>query len=521
MSYSVPQPQNTSGKWIYSTTLNTMVFVADKLNNETPVFVNSQANPFVAPEPQRMEKCTTTMPLVQATSVVSFDLEPENKLCVVPQSVISCLPTDPVSRTSSVEREPTPTVNSSHKRSAVPVPEPTKTVDTTVVDVPAEPIEFPGLPTSGVVRSRHTSASSSVTDSGMTSVSRCTPSVKDFPTLGKDVSSRRCDRSRSTSVSSVRSNVSRNSSTRAYDTVYQNLKTNQKTKFVVLIRDTVLREGSAMDSKQLRIIYANTVLKINMTQFVFTMHQGMERKRVQVVAPFQGWISVETAKGKLFSDYEHKGSKTRASMNFAGKSRDGEIPRVVMPAKFNGAECSTHTALVCIPPKKFWPRIEAIRKKNDGDFERWMPHINLFFPFIANSYRNDDLTDFTEEVLRPICSQMKPFKVNLNKFSTYGRGKRCEVAVGPDRVNGFVALFKSIQESLPKTVAKRNRGFYKPRLTLGQFNKRSVDRYVQNAEESWRSIPWKVDRVYVVEKTHTTPYRVKDIIYLGATGVKV
>ena len=303
--------------------------------------------------------------------------------------------------------------------------------------------------------------------------------------------------------------------------MYKNLGTKQKTNFVVLKRNTVLRAGSALNSKQLRIIYANTVVKINTSQFVWTMHSdGMERKRVPVIAPFKGWISFETSKGKLFTNYEHKGSQR--SLDFAGKSEYGEVPRVLMPGKFNDVESCAQTALVCIPPEIHWPAIEAIRKTHDRDFIYWGPHITLFSPFVGSRIFNDDLTEFTDEVLRPICGQMKPFKVNLNKIGTFERrGKASELWVGPDRVNGFVALFKSIRESLPRTVAKENRSFYQPHLTLGQFwSKRSIDQVVQNTKQSWKSIPWKVDRVYVVQKFR---YRdgmvVKDVLHLGDTGI--
>jgi len=430
------------------------------------------------------------MPVVE-TSVVSVNLQPGNKLCIVPQCTISCLPTE----------------------------------ETTATTSSVDPIEFPALGNqNAIVRSRRPSVSSSVLDSGNTSVCRDAPSVKDFSAPAKEIaSSRRWARSRSTSVCSAGSSVSRSSSTKVFDSVHQNLSTKQKTKFVVLKRNTILRAGPALNSKKLRVIYANTVVKINLSQFVWTMHSdGMERKRVPVIAPFKGWISFETSKGKLFTNYEHNGSQR--SLDFAGKSEYGEVPRVLMPGKFNGAQACTQTALVCIPPQKYWYTIEAIREKHDKDFNYWGPHIDIFSPFIGSRTYNDDLMEFTDEVLRPICGQMKPFRVNLDKFGTFNkpREQASEFWVGPDRVNGFVALFKSIRESLPKTVAEKNRSFYQPHLTLGQFrDKRVMDKVVQYTKQCWwRPIPWKVDRIYVVQKyAYTNGMVVKDVLHLGDTGM--
>ena len=41
-----------------------------------------------------------------------------------------------------------------------------------------------------------------------------------------------------------------------------------------------------------------------------------------------------------------------------------------------------HTALCIIPPGNSCEQIQKIRKKHDAAFERWMPHINLAFPFV-------------------------------------------------------------------------------------------------------------------------------------------
>ena len=40
-----------------------------------------------------------------------------------------------------------------------------------------------------------------------------------------------------------------------------------------------------------------------------------------------------------------------------------------------------HTALIITPPLELIEPIQKIRKSNDKAYERWMPHINLVFPF--------------------------------------------------------------------------------------------------------------------------------------------
>jgi len=50
-----------------------------------------------------------------------------------------------------------------------------------------------------------------------------------------------------------------------------------------------------------------------------------------------------------------------------------------MEAKFKKV---FHSALIIKPPETLWPQIQAIRKEKDKAYERWMPHVNMSFPFV-------------------------------------------------------------------------------------------------------------------------------------------
>ena len=43
---------------------------------------------------------------------------------------------------------------------------------------------------------------------------------------------------------------------------------------------------------------------------------------------------------------------------------------------------SVRTALVVFPPEPYVEDIQEEREKHDKSFDRWMPHINLLFPFV-------------------------------------------------------------------------------------------------------------------------------------------
>jgi hypothetical protein len=40
------------------------------------------------------------------------------------------------------------------------------------------------------------------------------------------------------------------------------------------------------------------------------------------------------------------------------------------------------SAVILMPSPEIWKQIQDIRAKYDKSYERWMPHINLLYPFV-------------------------------------------------------------------------------------------------------------------------------------------
>lgn len=47
----------------------------------------------------------------------------------------------------------------------------------------------------------------------------------------------------------------------------------------------------------------------------------------------------------------------------------------------NMATKSFKTAVCVVPPTPLWPQIQSIRATHDKSYIRWMPHINILYPF--------------------------------------------------------------------------------------------------------------------------------------------
>ena len=77
----------------------------------------------------------------------------------------------------------------------------------------------------------------------------------------------------------------------------------------------------------------------------------------------------------------------------------------------------THTtAVVLIPPEEVWEPIQALRRAHDRNFDRWMPHITLLYPFAerdASLLRALDYDDSTPaafirtQSLRTVAAPLK------------------------------------------------------------------------------------------------------------------
>ncbi|TFF85949.1 MAG: 2'-5' RNA ligase family protein, partial [Promethearchaeota archaeon] len=72
------------------------------------------------------------------------------------------------------------------------------------------------------------------------------------------------------------------------------------------------------------------------------------------------------------------------------------------------------SAMVLIPPEKLRDSIQAIRKKYDRNYHRWMPHITLIYPF-----RPESEFDALESDIIKVSKDLKPFHTILEKFNFF------------------------------------------------------------------------------------------------------
>ena len=75
-----------------------------------------------------------------------------------------------------------------------------------------------------------------------------------------------------------------------------------------------------------------------------------------------------------------------------------------------------HSSCCIVLPEDKTAQIQAIRSLHAKGFARWMPHINLLYPFIpAEHVKQYKLADKVKAALR----DLEPFTVTLKRFSVF------------------------------------------------------------------------------------------------------
>jgi len=68
--------------------------------------------------------------------------------------------------------------------------------------------------------------------------------------------------------------------------------------------------------------------------------------------------------------------------------------------KFSKDDLVAKSAACLIPDESLWEPIQEIRKKYDKSYPRWMPHVNLLYPFIVDDLFENHTKEFISEKLK-------------------------------------------------------------------------------------------------------------------------
>jgi 2'-5' RNA ligase len=163
---------------------------------------------------------------------------------------------------------------------------------------------------------------------------------------------------------------------------------------------------------------------------------------------------------------------------------------------------NTKTALAVVFPNHEW--IQAVREANDAAFARWMPHVNLAFPFVGPEHF-DELVPRIAEAL----ADVEAFEVDMGHLSFFKRKKDMTFHLSPlEGAENLVHIFKIVKDCLPEVQFRRPD--FQPHLTLGQCKKRDGPDMLQELTEQMagESLRFLVREICVIQRDADTPFKV-------------
>ncbi|WP_342380657.1 RNA repair domain-containing protein [Myxococcus stipitatus] len=171
------------------------------------------------------------------------------------------------------------------------------------------------------------------------------------------------------------------------------------------------------------------------------------------------------------------------------------------------------TAVVLIPPESAWPPIQALRKKHDAKFERWMPHVTLLYPFLPEE-DFDTVAALFEEALRDI----EPFEVTLSTFGHFEHRANATAWLRPDdEPRGALAALHAKLAAVVPECASPERGF-SPHLSVGQLPRSKdvdLEQTLATWARTWRALSFPIGDVCLIRRKGDTPFEVIRRIPLG------
>ena len=212
-----------------------------------------------------------------------------------------------------------------------------------------------------------------------------------------------------------------------------------------------------------------------------------------------------------------------------------------------------HTSAVVIcPPTSTWEPIQRIRAVNDKSYTRWMPHINLLYPFLLDDGEDEGNFDRAAAKAREALRDIEPFTVSLRTFGHFAHAKSCTVWLHPsghgeeaddDDDNGSPEAsggFRNSADSLPPvsdsvmaTQAALERAFpfandlstisaagFTPHLSVGQYDDKETASEAESAmNATWAPMTFEVDAVYIISRAGPdAPFEFKARVPLGASA---
>lgn len=169
-----------------------------------------------------------------------------------------------------------------------------------------------------------------------------------------------------------------------------------------------------------------------------------------------------------------------------------------------GVNRSSRSAVVIVPPESVWETINAIRNKHDKQRTRWMPHINLVFPFV-----HPDRLDEERDRLAEASAAVGAWEVTLARFRYFKHSSnRASLWLDPQPREPLEALYAALMAQYPHLdITHRFETGFTPHLSVGQTKTLVLGRHLADElNETWQPITFRADALTVLRRTSNDPF---------------
>lgn len=165
-----------------------------------------------------------------------------------------------------------------------------------------------------------------------------------------------------------------------------------------------------------------------------------------------------------------------------------------------------HTALAILPPERFRPAIDALRRLHDPAFPRWPPHVNLLYPFVP-----PDRVDEAVEVASRALAGARTFSLSLAHFDVFEHASSATVIVRP--TGDLSALHAALAARFPGLAARDE---LVPHLTLAKCRTRhEAVTLAATFAQDWTAPVFDVRELAVLVRGADGPFAVHARVPLG------
>lgn len=167
-----------------------------------------------------------------------------------------------------------------------------------------------------------------------------------------------------------------------------------------------------------------------------------------------------------------------------------------------------------LPPASVAAALEPIRRAHDRKVGRWMPHVNLLYPF-----RPPQEWDEALPRVREVAAARAPFRVELRRFRWFEHGRGyATIWLEPESGGALEELHRALWEVFPDCddVRRHDAGFT-PHLSVGQA--RGADRgraLLAELTAGWRPLSFQATEVALLARDPEGPFEVGARVALGS-----